>query len=394
MTMLCEDHARLAGELVAEAHANDGLAPVDCERFWHDNAMACADPFGRDIPQCAMGSMCTSECVFTELGVPADWHRYYHDPAWVAELVERYNDRAEIIVGRRACWCPDPTATSLPVKTLADIFEARNVFQHESFWLMPSASDSDGLRALLDRVEARLEDLASFVLPPDWDRLRRDHLAQGRPLPRYRHQRGPVTFATSIFGSEELIFLCYDEPDLAARLRDTILAAMLGLHRVLEEAAGDDGHGGGRRGFSFADDNCYLLTPELYEFFALPILRGMFAACAPDPADWRYQHSDSDMAHLLPLLASLDFSQVNFGPTVSVRDIRRHMPRTIIQGQLAPFTYSRNQEQAMVEELLRDHDGVGDSRGLLFTTAGSINDGSRLTGMRLIMAAIQRYGRF
>ena len=31
---------------------------------------------------------------------------------------------------------------------------------------------------------------------------------------------------------------------------------------------------------------------------------------------------------------------------------------------------------------------------LVFATAGSINNGSRLTGMRLIMAAIQRYGRY
>ena len=33
-------------------------------------------------------------------------------------------------------------------------------------------------------------------------------------------------------------------------------------------------------------------------------------------------------------------------------------------------------------------------RGLQFGTAGSINNGSRLTGMRLIMSAIQRYGRY
>jgi len=35
-----------------------------------------------------------------------------------------------------------------------------------------------------------------------------------------------------------------------------------------------------------------------------------------------------------------------------------------------------------------------EKRGWIFTTAGSINNGSRLTGMRLIMAAIQEYGRY
>ena len=45
-------------------------------------------------------------------------------------------------------------------------------------------------------------------------------------------------------------------------------------------------------------------------------------------------------------------------------------------------------------EFLRDHEMARETRGLLFTTAGSINNGSRLTGMRLIMSAIQHFGRF
>jgi hypothetical protein len=48
----------------------------------------------------------------------------------------------------------------------------------------------------------------------------------------------------------------------------------------------------------------------------------------------------------------------------------------------------------MVGEFLRDHAMTRDSRGLVFATAGSINNGSRLTGMRLLMAAIQTFGGF
>jgi len=42
----------------------------------------------------------------------------------------------------------------------------------------------------------------------------------------------------------------------------------------------------------------------------------------------------------------------------------------------------------------RDFGQAREKRGLNFTTAGSINNGSRLSGMRLLMAAIQRYGRY
>jgi hypothetical protein len=45
-----------------------------------------------------------------------------------------------------------------------------------------------------------------------------------------------------------------------------------------------------------------------------------------------------------------------------------------------------------VAEYLRDAEMAREQRGVVFTTAGSINSGSKLTGMRLLMAATQEYG--
>lgn len=155
-----------------------------------------------------------------------------------------------------------------------------------------------------------------------------------------------------------------------------------------------DHNTGAPHGFSFCDDNCCLLTPEMYELFGYPVLEGMFARYSPNPEDRRYQHSDSPMAHLLPLLGRLDLTGANFGPTVMVSEIREHLPHAVIDGQLAPFTYCRNEEENIVLEFLRDFEMARERRGLVFSTAGSINNGTRLTSMRLAMAAIQRYGRY
>jgi uroporphyrinogen decarboxylase len=377
---LTMDHPTLAANLVAQMRAADGLAPVNLEQFWADQTRAIADPFGADIPQVPLGIRMGRECVFDELNIPEtpeNWHRLIHDPAWYTDVARRYNDRAEKIVGRRLL--PEEFyPPGAPVKMLHDIFEARNVWHNESYWLQQVANNEDELQRLLDRVDHRLENLADFVLP-----------AGVTNIPAYRAQRGPVTFATSIYGTENLIYLILDNPALAGRLRDTILRAMLGLAQVL-----DDARGSSPRGFSFLDDNCCLLTAEMYEFFGCPILKTIFEKYAPNPGDRRYQHSDSPMAHLLPILGRLNFTAVNFGPTLTVREIRQHLPRTVIEGQLAPFTFSRNEEENIVREFLRDFDQARAHRGLLFTTAGSVNNGSRLTGMRLIMAAIQQYGRY
>ena len=392
------EHLRLANRLVAKAHRAGGLAPLDLARFWADDERAHKDPFAPDCPQVPLGIRMGLECVFAELGIPADWHRLYHDPAWGLDLARRYNDRAEQIVGRRVlAERPLPPADrQYPrVKELWEIFAARNEWHSASmsYWLFPAANDEAELCALLDRVEKRLEDLRAFMLPPTWAQEAARLAGLGVKPPLYRGQRGPVTFAMSVYGVEKLIFLLVDNPGLAGRFRDVILRAILERARILDEEAGyrleTAPHGWG-----WADDNCAMLSAGLYEFFGWPILEAVFARYSPAPGDSRYQHSDSDMGHLLPALGRLDLTGVNFGPNVMPADIRRHLPRAVIHGQLAPFTFSRNEEANMVAEFLRDVGMVRPGKGLVFTTAGSINNGSRLAGMRLLMAAIQEHGRY
>ena len=392
---LKEEHLRIARELVAETQANDGLAPVDFDRFDEDQAKARAAPFGEDIPQCPLGIWMSGECVYDELGVPEDFWRYSHDEEWRLSLNKAYNDISEKILGKRLLNenAGDPSKNYPPVKGLHDLFEAKNIWSAESWWLQQSAHGEEELSALLDRVEGRLENLRDFLLPDNWEEEKARLMALDLKPRLYRGQRGPVTFAASVFGAEEIVLLIHDNPTLAGRFRDLILKSMLAIGRLMDEEAGytpeDAPHG-----FGFADDNSLLLSPAMYEFFGYPILKGMFDRYCPDPGDSRHQHSDSAMGHLLPLLGKLRLNGANFGPTVRADEIREHLPDAVIQGQLAPFTFSRNEEVNIVAEFLRDFEMTREKRGLSFSTAGSINNGSRLTGLRLIMAAIQRYGRY
>jgi len=50
--------------------------------------------------------------------------------------------------------------------------------------------------------------------------------------------------------------------------------------------------------------------------------------------------------------------------------------------------------EQLVAECLRDIEQARPSKGLVFTTAGSVNNGSRLATLRLIMATIQRHGQY
>ena len=378
--------------LLDQTQRNGGLAPLDTQSFWADQELAGTDPFGSDIPQVPLGIMMSGECVYDELGIAEDYWRYNNDIDWQIELNKAYNDKSQTIVGRRLLseQAADPAMQWPPVKGLADLFESEKTWRSGSWWLQESAHSEEELQALLNRVDARLNgDLRSFLLPENWEEEKNRLSLLGVPPPRLRGIRGPVTFATSIYGIERFIYLYEDNKPLFLRFRDAILRAVISIADLLDAEAGDAPHG-----FWFCDDNCCLMTPAMYEDFGHPILQAIFNKFSPNPEDARFQHSDSAMGHLLPLLGGLNLTSVNFGPTVMVDEIRRHMPKTVIHGQLAPFTFSRNNEFGMVAEFLRDFEMAQEHRGLVFSTAGSINNGSRLTGMRLIMSAIQHFGQY
>lgn len=393
---ITEKHLEIGRAMVAEAEANDGLAPLDIEQFWADDEVAHRDPFADDCPQVPLGIRMSHECVFAELGIAEDWRRLDQDKAWALGLRRRYNDIAERIVERRLVGegdLPDPSLAWPAVKGLHDIFEAENRWHNESYWIFQTADSPQELEALLDRVDRRLDTLREFLLPPNWDAEKKRLNDLGRKSPIYRGQRGPVTFATSIYGPENLIYLILDQPDLARRFSDTITRAILERARILDEERGwtpeEAAHG-----WYWCDDNCCLLNAEMYNQFAYPIMAAVYGRYCPDPGDGRGQHSDSDMAQHLPTFAKLGMNNVNFGPNLTVTQIREALPNAVIRGQLAPFTFSRDEQVNIVAETVRDCEMAREHKGLVYATAGSINNGSRLTGMRLIMATIQRHGRY
>jgi len=380
-------------ELINATVSNGGLAPVDLQAFWAEQDGAGADPF--NAAQCALQVHWGPWCIWDELGLPANNQRYETDFAWARELNKQYNDISEHVVGRRLFnEAPyDPELEYPARKQLHDIFEAKAEWHADSLWLMPAAQTPEELKSLLDRVEQRLERLREFILPPDWDAARERLLVLGIKPKRYRSQRGPVTFAQSIYGTEGLIFLLMDEPALADRFSGLIQKAIIGVAELMDREAGYAA-GNGPPGFGFNDDGCMFLTPEMYARFGYPICKAAFERFAPRPGDRRYHHSDSPMGHLLPVMAGLGLTEVNLGPSLTVSDIRKHLPTTVIDGQLDPATLERNDLKGLAAEFMRDFEQAQDTRGLRFQTSGVVNNGSRLTSLRFLMAVIQRWGKY
>lgn len=375
------------------------MADFNLEKFWEDDELAHEERcFSKKAPQVALGIRMGDECVFAELGeegnqfVPLPRDRRI-------ELNKRYNEKALKIVGRKLLReeFPEPDSEFPAFRRIGEVFGGQYIFNGTSEWLTESCSTPGELEKLLDRVERlSTSDLREFILPANWESEKKRIFEKYGKKPRtFGGIRGPVTLATSIYGSENLIFLIYDEPDLAKRFSEAICSVILKYAVIFIEEAGytKDNF---PHGFGFNDDNCCLLTPDMYELFGAPILKKVFETFSPNPEDRRYQHSDSAMGHIVPILARFNLTGCNFGPTVLISHIRKYMKNTTIEGVISPITFMNNDEKSLVAEVKRDCEMAreNDIRGVNLNTAGSINDGSRLTSMRLIMETISEYGRY
>lgn len=379
---------------------------LDIEQFWKDEELTHEENcFSKNSPQVALGIRMSDECVFAELGEEGQpWG--YTDPERRYELNCRYNEKARQIVGcsllKEVKPLPkdkQPTVTIPKFRQIGEVFGGNYVFDGSTTWLKGTMNDADDLEKKIKEVNALTADpeaFRKFVLPADWDeRCKAVYELYGKRPGQFRSVRGPVTLATSVFGIENLTFLYYDDEELYGKFADAIGDVIIAYIDLFIKESGKDASNF-VHGFSFFDDDCYLLTPEMYQAFGYKVLKRVFEKVSPNPEDNRFQHSDSPMSHLLPLLADFKLTGCNFGPTLTVREIRQHMPKTRIDGQLAPFTFMRNNEDDIIAEVKRDCEMAkeNDLRGLNLKTAGSINNGSLLTSMRAVMAAIQNYGRY
>lgn len=360
-------------------------------QFWEEDARAHEDNCFAVARQAAFGIRMSGECVYSELGERGDpW--LPEEKSRARTLYRRYNDLSEKIVGKRLLseelW---PEDAEFPyVRRIGEVFGGRYIIQHATEWLDRAYGSAKALEEALDRVD-RL-DIASFMLPENWQREKTRIFEQyGRKPPLHRHIRGPVTLACSLMGTQELLYLLIDEPELAWRFSKTITRVTLAMAEVMDKEAGVTAQT--TPGFSFADDNCCLLSPSLYEAFGYPVLRDVFARYSPHPADSRYQHSDSAMGHLLPILGRLDLNGVNFGPTVLVPEIRKYLPHARIDGCIHPMSFMRNETEQLRQQVQRDIADAYAYGGVNIATAGSINDGSSLASMRFLMEEIWRSRR-
>jgi len=357
---------------------------LDLERFWREERESGGKHWRTDKPRVPIGLALDDHWIIEEMQIPSTV-RYYTDLAYQAEVNRACNDRVQEAIGIRPFGehpIPGP-------RRIEEVFGSYIVHTEGGTpWLEPGARTPEDLERILDRVEEM--DLREFVVRPEW--------LEGRAMLKERFgvegragggSRGPATVGTSVCGTENYLMWLMDYPDTMRRFRDLFAEKLIEHNKILAEVTNHT-----IRGYGWLDDNCALLSPGLYREFCYPVLERVFDTFCPDPEDWRFQHSDSAMGHLMPMLHELGLKGANFGPTVAAEQIRKAMPNTVIFGQVPPMTLRNGSPEDIIAAVRRDFDAVGADGGLLLTTAGSISAGTSVENIRVFMWAVDRHCRY
>jgi len=349
---------------------------MDIREFWEVNRVCLERPFSTSKPRAALTLGLDDHWLMEELGFKPTL-RYYQDEAYRIEMNREGNRRLEEGIGLR----PFGESFSPGPVRLEELLGCRvEVLEGGTPWLEPSLESLEEVEAWVKQSEA-------------WDAAwMEDQLCRSgwSPCPssgkRTEWSRGPATVASSILGVMLMMDLMIEEEDLADAFFASLMRLYLARFEALETLTGQQ-----ITGIAWLDDNCALFNPEFYERFCMPIHRAVMERFASQADSFRFQHSDSDMAHLLPFLAELNLHGVNLGPRIPAQVIREHLPTAVIHGQIAPFTL-RNGTKAEIEaEVIRDFQAVGADGGLVITTAGSVPAGTSIERMRFLMEMVEAH---
>jgi uroporphyrinogen decarboxylase len=360
---------------------------LDAKAFWAENEQCTGKAFRTDKPRAPLGMPVDDHWLLEEMQVPSTL-RYYRDAEYRATVNRQCNDRCEESIGRRPF---NESVQPKGILRIEEVFGSRfELTEGGTPWLEPGVESVEDLRDLCARLE-KLDDrgLRDLMFSTGGTIAPQPLNPDGTPKVRGAGSRGPATIGTSVCGTMNLMYWLVDAPAEIGRFYELLGDVLVRYQRIVEREANVT-----FRGYGWLDDNCCLFSPDLYDTFCYPVMKKVFDAFSPEPQDNRYQHSDSEMRHLLPILARLNFHGVNLGPTIPAEVIRAAMPRTEIHGQIAPMTLRNGTFEEVVAEVKRDFAAVGGDGGLFVTSAGSVSAGTTLERLREWMWAVQRYMRY
>lgn len=140
---------------------------------------------------------------------------------------------------------------------------------------------------------------------------------------------GPYSLAGRLCDVTEVMFLCYDEPDMVHTVLRKATDFLIRYCLAFRDAGAD--------GVVMAEPLAGLLSPDLSAEFSIPYVRQIIEAVQTDSFAVVYHNCGNAVIQMLDQIFSLNAAAYHFGNAVSMRDVLNAAPKTALcMGNIDP----------------------------------------------------------
>ena len=158
-------------------------------------------------------------------------------------------------------------------------------------------------------------------------------LIQDRPV--FAGIIGPFSLAGRLLDVTEIMYQCYDEPELVEALLDKVTAFLITYGQAYKEA--------GANGVVMAEPLAGMLSPELSAEFSAPYVKRIVDALQDDEFLVIYHNCGDNTIQMIDSILSTGSAAYHFGNSIDMSEMMKHIPAdTIAMGNVDPAGQFRN----------------------------------------------------
>ena len=156
---------------------------------------------------------------------------------------------------------------------------------------------------------------------------------QDRPV--FAGMIGPYSLAGRLLDVTEIMFYCYDEPEMVALLLDKATEFLISYGKAYKETGAD--------GIMLAEPLAGLLSPALAEEFSAPFVKRIVEALQDDDFLVIYHNCGNSTIQMIDSILDTGAAAYHFGNAIDMAEMLKHIPAdTIVMGNVDPAGQFRN----------------------------------------------------
>lgn len=154
---------------------------------------------------------------------------------------------------------------------------------------------------------------------------------------------GPYSLAGRLLDVTEIMYLCYDEPELVEALLDKVTEFLISYGQAYKEA--------GANGIVMAEPLAGLLSPELAAEFSAPYVKRIVDALQDEEFLVIYHNCGDNTIQMIDSILSTGAAAYHFGNSIDMEEMLRHIPAdTVTMGNVDPAGQFRNGTPESIKE--------------------------------------------